>query len=288
MIKQKFSIFTLMKCLFLITILLSIVLPLLHIVAVSLSSNIKIMNNEVFLLPKGFTLQAYSYVLTDERVLLAYRNTVIYVIIGTLLSLSTTAAAAYALSKKRLFLHRVWMIGVIITMFFSGGMIPTYLTIRKLGIYNTMWVMILPSLISSWNLIVMRSFFIAFPEEIEESGKIDGLNDIGVFFYLVLPVSKASLSTIGLFYAVGIWNSYFTPFLYIETKELFPLQIILRSMLVSGTSMHATSEAGGDITMVPESLKYATVIVSILPIMMVYPFIQKYFVKGVMVGAVKG
>jgi len=246
------------------------------------------MNNEVTIFPKDLTLDAYIYVLTDKKVLIAYKNTFIYVVVGTFLSLAATSAAAYALSKKRLFMRKVWMIGIIITMFFSGGMIPTYLTVRRLGLYDTMWAMIIPSLISTYNLIVMRSFFLTFPEEVEESGKIDGLNDLGVFFYLVLPVSKASLSTIGLFYAVSIWNSYFTPFLYIETAEKFPLQIVLRSMLVAGTSMNAVTMTGGDITMVPESLKYATVIVSIIPIIAVYPFIQKYFVKGVMIGALKG
>ena len=284
----KFNIFTFLKYLFLMFILLVIIIPILHVFSVSLSSNIKIMNNEVTIYPKEINFNAYKFVLTDKNVLNAYKNTFIYVIVGTLLSLSVTTAGAYSLSKKRLFFQKGWMIVIIITMFFSGGMIPAFLNVKKLGLYDTMWAVVLPSLVSSWNLIVMKSFFVAFPEEIEESGKIDGLNDLGVFYYLVLPVSKASLSSIGLFYAVGLWNSYFTPFLYLESKARFPLQIVLRSMLVSGTSLNAITLSGGDTAMVPETLKYATVMVSIIPIMAVYPFIQKYFVKGVMVGSIKG
>ena len=180
------------------------------------------------------------------------------------------------------------MVGIIITMFFSGGMVPLFITVKNLGLYDSMWAIILPPLVSSWNLIIMKSFFISFPEEIEESGKIDGLNDLGVFWNLVLPVSKASLSSIGLFYAVALWNSYFGPFLYLETPEKLPLQIVLQSILQSGTSLNAATMSGGDLTMIPESLKYATVMVAIIPIIAVYPFIQKYFVKGVMVGSVKG
>lgn len=180
------------------------------------------------------------------------------------------------------------MIAIIITMFFSGGMIPLFLTVKKLGLYDSMWAIILPPMVSSWNLIIMRSFFIGFPEEIEESGRMDGLNDLGVFWYLVLPVSKASLSSIGLFYAVSLWNSYFAPYIYLETPGKLPLQVVLQSILQSGTSLNAANMNDGDLTMIPESLKYATVMVAIIPIIAVYPFIQKYFVKGVMVGSVKG
>lgn len=286
--QPKFTIGTIFKVLFLLFVTLVIVIPMLHITVVSVSSNDRIMKNEVFLIPKGFTLEAYRYVLTDAKVIMAYRNTIMYVAVGTCLSLLATSTGAYALSKQRLVFQRAWMVGVIITMFFSGGMIPVFLTVKKLGLYDSMWALIIPGLVSSWNLIIMRTFFISFPEEIEESGKMDGLTDIGAFFRLVLPVSKASLSSIGLFYAVGIWNSYFTPFLYLETPSKFPLQIVLRAMLISGTSLHAMVQSDGDMAMIPESLKYATVIVAIIPIIAVYPFIQKHFVKGVMIGSVKG
>lgn len=286
--RSKFNIFTLLRMLFLLFVTLVILVPMLHITAVSFSRNEEIMKNEVFLIPRGFTVEAYRYVLTDPKVILAYRNTIIYVVVGTFLSLAATSSGAYALSKERLFFQRGWMVGVIITMFFSGGMIPVFLTVKKLGLYDTMWALVLPGLVSSWNLVIMRSFFMSFPQEVEESGKMDGLTDIGVFFRLVLPVSKASLSSIGLFYAVAIWNSYFSPFLYLETPSKFPLQIVLRSMLIAGTSLNAMVQSGGDMTMIPESLKYATVIVAIIPIIAVYPFIQKHFVKGVMIGSVKG
>lgn len=285
---NKFSFFTILKLLFLVTVVVVVLLPILHVVAVSLSSNAKIMNNEVTIFPKGITLEAYKYVLTDPKILIAYKNTIVYVAIGTLLSLLATSTGAYSLSKKRLIFQKGFMIGIIITMFFSGGMVPLFLTVKNLGLYDSMWAIILVPLVSSWNLIIMKSFFEGFPVEIEESGKMDGLNDIGIFVNLVLPVSKASLSSIGLFYAVGLWNSYFNPFLYLETPSKFPLQVVLQSILQSGTSLNASNMSGGDLTMIPESLKYATVMVAIIPIIAVYPFIQKYFVKGVMVGSVKG
>lgn len=286
--KIKPNIYTAMKYLFLIFVLLVILIPMLHVFAVSLSSDIRIMNGEVTIFPKGLNFEAYKFVLSDSNILNSYMNTIVYTVVGTTLSLATTASAAYALSKKKLFLQSFWMKLIIFTMFFGGGMIPSFINVRNLGLYDTMWAVVLPGLVGSWNLIVMRSFFIAFPSDIEESGRVDGLNDIGVFVYLVLPVSKAVLSTVGLFYAVSIWNSYFIPFLYLESQSKFTLQMVLRSMLVSGTSLNAVTISGGDTTMVPETLKYATVVVAILPIMAVYPFLQKYFVSGVMVGSVKG
>lgn len=286
--KYKFNIFSVLKAVFLTIVVCAVLLPMLHIVAVSLSDNARIMNGEVTIFPRSFTFEAYSYVLTDPKVLVAYKNTFIYVVVGTSLALAATCMGAYALSKKRLFFQKGFMIAIIITMFFSGGMIPLFLTVKKLGLYDSMWAIILPPMVSSWNLIIMRSFFIGFPEEIEESGRMDGLNDLGVFWYLVLPVSKASLSSIGLFYAVSLWNSYFAPYIYLETPGKLPLQVVLQSILQSGTSLNAANMNDGDLTMIPESLKYATVMVAIIPIIAVYPFIQKYFVKGVMVGSVKG
>ena len=174
----------------------------------------------------------------DPRISIAYLNTILYTTVGTAISLSTTAAAAYALSKDdKLLFHGFFSVMIIITMFFGGGMIPTYLTVRKLGLYNTMWAVVLPSAISAWNLLVMKSFFINFPKEIEESGTIDGLNDLGVFWYLVLPLSKAVLASIGLFYAVGIWNSFFGPFIYLKDPDKYPLQVILRNIVLAGANI---------------------------------------------------
>lgn len=272
---------------FMIFVMLLILLPMIHMLAVSFSSDVYVMQSKVGLWPKGFTAKTYSYVFSDQRIFKSYGNTILYTVLGTTLSLVITSMGAYALSAQRMVGHRFFSMMIIFTMFFSGGMIPTYLTIKNYHMLDTIWAVILPGAVSTWNFIVMRSFFDAYPSEIEESGRVDGLTDAGIFFRLVLPTSKPVLATIGLYYAVSIWNAYFTPFIYLNNPDLFPLQLILHELLSAGSSNNAAASIG-DVLVVEESLKYATVLVSIAPIMCVYPFLQKYFVKGVMVGAVKG
>jgi putative aldouronate transport system permease protein len=284
--KEKFSIYNLFMFLFLLIIVISMLYPFIYMVSVSLSKDIYIMRSQVTLFPKGFNLKMYKLVLSDKIIYTAYANTILYVLTGTTISLIITVSGAFALSKNRVIFHKFFTFMIIITMFFGGGMIPTYLTVRNLGMLDSIWAVILPGAVSTWNLIITRSFFDQFPNEIEEAGKIDGLNDIGVLWYLVLPVSTAVLATIGLFYAVAQWNAFFGPFIYLTTQSKFPLQLILQQLLSAGSSNSAT--VSGDSTIVEESLKYATVIVSMAPIIAVYPFLQKYFVKGVMIGSVKG
>ena len=254
-------------------------------VAVSLSDNTSILSGNVGLIPKGFNIDMYKMVFEDKRIVSAYGNTILYTLVGTTISLIITSMGAYALSKKHIFGHKPFSIMILITMFFSGGMIPTYLVVSNLGIIDTMWGVVLPGAVTTWNFIIMRSFFSTFPHEIEEAGAIDGLNDVSIFFKLVVPSSKAIFATIGLYYAVSMWNSYFIPFLYLRSEELFPLQMILKELLLIGSS----DAAGvGDALVVEESLKYATIMVAIAPILAVYPFLQKYFAKGALVGSVKG
>lgn len=288
--EDKVTIFTVLKVIFLLFVLVLTLYPFIYMISVSVSKNIYVMRNEIKLLPKGFNLKMYKIVLRDPRILRAYLNTIIYVVTGTAISLSTTCAAAYALSKpEKLLFHKFFSIMIVITMFFGGGMIPTYLTVRMLGLYNTMWAVILPPAVSAWNLLVMKSFFINFPKEIEESGTIDGLNDLGVFWYLVLPLSKAVLASIGLFYAVGLWNSFFGPFIYLKDQAKHPLQVILRDIVLAGANIDLEVASGsGDDLVVEDSIKFATIIVSVIPIIVVYPFLQKYFVEGVMIGSIKG
>lgn len=273
--------------LFMTVVILLILLPMVHIIAVSFSSDVNVLQGNVGLLPKGFTLKSYEYVLQDTRIFKAYGNTLLYTISGTALSLMITAMGAYALSGKRMVGQKFFTMMIVFTMYFGGGMIPTYLTVKNYHLLDSIWAVILPGAVSTWNFIVMRSFFESYPKELEESGRIDGLNNAGVFFRLVLPTSKAALATIGLYYAVSLWNAYFTPFIYLNDPDKFPLQLILHELLTAGSSNNAVAGVG-DTLVVEESLKYATVLVSILPIMCVYPFLQKYFVKGVMVGSVKG
>ncbi len=283
---KQFSISILLIYVALIIVMVIILFPLLHVTAVSFSGSKYIYMNSITIYPKGFNIEMYKIVFKDPKIFNSYKNTIYYVVLGTFLSLAVTSTAAYSLSKKKLIFRNKFMGLIIVTMFFSGGMIPTFLTVKNIGLYNT-WAVVLPGLVNSWYLILMRSFFEAFPCEIEESGKLDGLNDIGTFWFLVLPVSKAVLATIGLFYAVGLWNSYYMPFIYLNSSSKFPLQVILRSMLESGQGLDGGTR-NADQPVILESLKYATIIVSVIPIIVVYPFLQKYFVTGVMIGSIKG
>jgi putative aldouronate transport system permease protein len=231
----------------------------------------------------------YGFVLSDSRIYLAYFNTILYVVTGTILSLGMTAAGAYAASREAMVFRKLYIKLMIICMFFSGGMIPTYLVVRKLGILDTIWAIILPGAISMWLFMVALTFFRTLPPELEDAAKIDGMGDIGVFWYVAVPLSKAALATIGLFYAVGIWNDYMGPLLYLNRPNKFPLTVILRDMIIAGEDMGdrgRSMEKGGLVAV--DSMKFATLMVSILPIMCLYPFLQKYFIKGALVGSLKG
>lgn len=257
--------------------------------AVSLSGTVPVLKGEVFLWPKEFNWNTYGAVFDNPSIGRAYLNTLLYTVLGTSISLLVTAAGAYALSKKYMLFQRGFMIMIIITLFFSGGLIPTFLVVKSYDLMDTIWAMIIPTAVSSWNLIVMRTFFMGMPQEVEESGKIDGLTDFGIFFRLVLPLSKAILATIGLFYGVAIWNNFFSALLYLRDSDLYPLQIIVRNMVLQGqSSANGAGSVGGDSLIVDEALKYATIIITTVPILLVYPFVQKYFAKGALIGSVKG
>ncbi|NRF91978.1 carbohydrate ABC transporter permease [Paenibacillus frigoriresistens] len=257
-------------------------------ISVSLSSDVHVIKNEISLLPKGLNFNAYQVVLHDDRIWTSYRNTILYVAVGAPLSLLITAAGAYALSKKEMMFHKSLTLMIVFTMFFNGGMIPTFLVVKSLGLVDSFWSMILPSAISTWNLIIMRTFFLGLPKELEESGKLDGLTEIGIFTRIVLPLSTASLATIGLFYAVGIWNNFYSALLYLRNDQLYPLQVVLRNIVMASQMVLNGGSNVGDNQVLDEPLKYATIIVSTVPILLIYPFLQKYFVKGALIGSVKG
>lgn len=268
-----------------LSLMAAIIFPLLHVLAVSLSSSSYVMAGKVSIFPKGITTKMYQLILEDGKFLRAYVNTVVYTALGTAIALITTAMGAYALSRRQLVGQKLYTALITFTMFFSGGLIPTFLTLKSYHMLDTIWAIVLPGAVSTWNLIIMRSFFVSYPKEIIESGMIDGLNDASVFFRLILPTSKAILATIGLYYAVGYWNSYLPALIYLNDSTKYPVQLLLRQMLVSAaTQMNELS----DTVIVEESLKYASIVVTALPIICVYPFIQKYFVKGTMVGSIKG
>ncbi|MHA6484532.1 carbohydrate ABC transporter permease [Paenibacillus sp. strain BS8-2] len=270
-------------------VILSALYPFVYMIAVSFSGSVPVLKGEVFLWPKDFTLNTYNVVFDNPDIGKAYINTMIYTALGTAISLLVTAAGAYALSKQTMVLRKTFMIMIVITLFFSGGMIPTFLVVKSYNLIDTIWAMIIPTAVSSWNFIVMRTFFMGMPQEVEESGKIDGLTDIGIFFRLVLPLSSAIIATIGLFYGVAIWNNFFSALLYLRDADLLPLQVIIRNMVLQGAGgANGAGNIGGDTLIVDESLKFATIIVTTVPILLVYPFLQKYFAKGALIGSVKG
>ncbi|MCR2805239.1 carbohydrate ABC transporter permease [Paenibacillus soyae] len=286
---NKISPFHVVSTVILLFVVIVTLYPFLHMLAVSLSGDAYVMKNEVTIWPKGLNFNMYEIVLGDPKMWNAIKNTIVYTALGTSIALVVTSMGAYALSRTYMAFRKGFMMMIVFTMFFGGGMIPTFLVVRSLGFVDTIWGMVIPGAVSTWNLILMRTFFAGIPKELEESGRIDGLNDIGVFMRIIVPLSKASFATIALFYAVGLWNNFIFPLLYLRTPDLFPLQVLLRNLVLAGSAASGdVTQIGGDNQIVEESLKYATIMVSSLPILMVYPFIQKYFVKGAMIGAVKG
>jgi len=286
--KWKWNTFDVCNIGFMVLLSLVMVYPFIYMTSVSLSGTTEVLQGNVFLWPKGFNLKSYELVFNDPRVMIGYVNTILYTLTGTFVSLTLTAMAAYALSKRWMMWNKTITFLVVFTMFFSGGMIPTFLVVKAVGIMNTFWAMILPSAFNVWYLVMMRAFFANIPGELEEAGKMDGMSDLGVFFRIALPLSKSSLATIGLFYGVGIWNNYLTPLLYLRNPELLPLQVILRDIVMSGLNLDRADAFTNDNFVVGEALKYATIMVGTIPILCVYPFLQKYFVKGALIGSLKG
>lgn len=241
--------------------------------------------------PEDVHLDFYKLVFKNPMILSGYRNTLFIVVVGTTLNMLLNVFGAYALSRKWLMGRKYMMLMITITMFFGGGLIPSYLLVRKLGLYDTLWAVILPGAVSSWNIIMMRTYFLTIPDSLEESAVIDGANDFHILFQITIPVSVPIVMVMILFYAVGHWNAWFAASIYIRNQELFPLQLVLRRILLTGARLHEFDLgylSGADRQMIFKGLKYATVIVATVPILLVYPFIQKYFVHGIMVGSLKG
>lgn len=263
--------------------------PLYYILVVSLSGGHAVMRGEVAFWPKDFTLSTYQLIFDDPSIWRSYANTVLYTAVGTAINVVCTAMCAYPLSKKEFYGREFFTLMIVITMFFSGGLIPSYLLVQKLHMLNTMWALVIPGAISVWNMVIMRTFFQSLPNELYESAYIDGSNELTSFLKITLPLSKPIMATMSLFYAVGHWNSFFSAMIYLDEKSKFPLQIILRNMVVMGEMSNQTQELGGIYAGVTATnIKYAVIIIAVLPIVMLYPFIQKYFVKGMMIGSLKG
>lgn len=272
-------------------IILVVLVPLIFVVAASFSDPDLVIRGKVLFLPKGFTMKAYGMVFENKDIWRGFGNTCFYTAAGTAISVVLTILAAYPLSRKGLAGKNVIMMLILFTMYFSGGMIPTYLLVKDLGMYNTIWALLIPSALSTYNLIVAKTFFEnSIPGELYESAWLDGCGNFSMLLKIVLPLSKAILAVLVLYYAVGIWNAYFDALIYLRDTGLHPLQIVLRNILLLGqTEQMGTNDVGmAEKIKMAEAVKYSAIVVSSIPMLLIYPFVQKYFVKGVMIGAVKG
>lgn len=262
--------------------------PMFYILIVSISSAEYINAGAVKFIPKGINFDAYKIVFQNEKIWRAYLNTFIYTGLGTFINVLLTAMCAYPLSRRDFYGRKPITILITLTMFVSGGMIPLYLVIMKLHLINTMWAIVLPPAISTYNMIVMRTSFSGIPASLTESAYLDGANDIQIFASIILPLSKAIIATMTLFYAVAHWNSFFPAMLYLNDQSKYPVQVLMRDIVITGDMTSDTGDVGNSINIVATNYKYAVIIISMIPILLVYPLLQKHFTKGVMVGAVKG
>lgn len=263
--------------------------PLLYVLLASFSDPWQIMKHRGLLFtPLGFSLSSYQEVFSNRSIYTGFATTLFNLVFGTSLNILLTLFAGYALSRKGFLFRNVVMFTITFTMFFSGGMIPTFMVVKTLGLYDSRWAMILPTAISAWNLIIMRTSMLAVPDSLEESALLDGANDFTILFRIIAPLVNATTAVLVLYYGVAHWNQWYQALLYIGSRSKFPLQLIMREILISNSNelMIATTDSGAE--PIAETIKYATIIVGTLPILAIYPFLQRYFVKGVMVGAIKG
>lgn len=267
-------------------VLFCCLVPFLYMLAVSFSGRKPLINGEVFLWPKDFTLDSYKQIINYPNFFRSYGNTFIYAIGGTVIALTMTSLIAYPLSKPFLKGNKFFTKMVVLTMFFSGGLIPNYLLINKLHLAGTRFAMLLPFAINSFNLIILINFFKGIPSEIEEAALIDGLGYFGILHRIVLPLSTAAVATIGLYYAVFFWNDWFNSLLYLSSDQ-YPVMMLLRN-IVNGTMVIGTGENASEKSTIAISIKSAVIITSTIPIIVVYPFLQRFFVKGITIGGVKG
>ncbi|HHV96029.1 MAG TPA: carbohydrate ABC transporter permease [Clostridiaceae bacterium] len=277
----------------LITIFTLIVLyPVIFVLSASFSDGNAVMHGKVWLYPVGFTTRGYEAIFKYSAIMTGYANSLYYMIVGTVLSVFMSALGAYPLSRKDFSGKKFFMILLLITMFFSGGLIPSYLLIKSLGLINTRWVMILPGLVSAYNIFVFRTYINnTIPLELFEASRMDGINDFQYLFRIVIPLSKPIMAVLALWHAVGSWNSYFTAMIYLRDRNLFPLQLFLREVLLQNVDIDVSMmdiEEVNERRQLQQLLRYSMIVAGSLPLMIAYPFIQKYFVKGVMVGSLKG
>lgn len=293
---NKDKVFKVFIFLFLTTALLIVLYPLIYIISASISNPAAVNSGEMWLLPKDITFEGYQMIFQNDAIWRGYLNTIFYTAFGTLINLAVTIPAAYALSRKDFFGRNFFTGMFVLTMFFSGGLIPTYLVVKSLGLIDTVWAMVLPNAAAVWNIVIARVFFqSSIPKGLEEAAIIDGASNFKLFMKIILPLSAPIIAVMALFYGVGHWNGYFNALIYLSDKEMYPLQLVLREILVLQEMASQNSNMSGSMAEALHSkqqlaaiIKYGVMIVSTLPVIIVYPFLQRFFVKGVMIGSLKG
>jgi putative aldouronate transport system permease protein len=284
-------IFLFFVYLFLFVVLLIVLYPLIYVVSSSFSSPAAVSSGKVWLYPVDFSLRGYEVAFSNPQIVTGYANSLYYTIFGTLISVTLTVLVAYPLSRRTLFGRDAIMIFIVFTMIFYGGLIPTYLVVKNLGMIDTRWALLIPQAIAAWQVIIARTFFqVSIPEELAEAAELDGCSDLRFLWSVVLPLSKPILAVLVLMYAVGQWNAYFDALLYLKSAALHPLQLVLRSILILNTTTSGSMEASVMVErqQMADLLKYSLIVVGSLPVLLIYPFAQRYFVKGMLIGSVKG
>jgi len=280
-------VFDIFNVLLMCTMMLLILIPLLHVFSASFSDPSAYVRHEGLLWhPLDFCLDAYKAVAKNKNILTGYMNTIFIVVVGTTINLISTLVAAYCLSRKNVMWNGVLMLAIVFSMYFSGGMIPFYLVVKGVGLNGSIWSLIIPTAVNTYNLIIMRTAMASVPESLEESAKLDGANHWTILWKIMVPLVKPTIAVICLYYAVEHWNSWFNAMLFIRDKAGYPLQLVLREILLQNDTSAMT--AGADDYLISETIQFATIVVATVPILAIYPFVQRYFVKGVMIGAVKG
>lgn len=281
--------FSAVRIIILVILCILVIYPIYYMLIISISDGFAVIRGEVTVVPKNVNLNAYKAILSDEYIPRSYMNTIVYTLIGTMINVIMTALCAYPLSRKNFYGRRIFTVIVIFTMFFDAGMVSNLMVVNQLHIKNSMWAIVLPPAINIWYMIIMRTFFADIPNELHESAYIDGANDLTIFFRIVLPLSKAVIATMILFYAVWHWNSFFPALIYLDDRLLYPMQLVLRNIVLgSDAGASGALSIGSDSAVMGQNIKYAVIFITVLPVLIVYPFAQKYFVKGVMVGSIKG
>ncbi len=283
---RKFSLFDGINAIILTLVACATLYPVLYITAVSLSDTASVSQGTIWLLPKGFNFEAYAEVLKDDKIPRSYLNTILYTTLGTSINLLMTAIAAYPLANRNFVFRKFWMFMIVVTMFLNPGIIPNYLIVQQLGMIDTVWALVIPNAIWTFELIILKSFYENMSTQIREAALIDGASEYRILFNIVIPLSKPALASIGLFYFMGHWNSFFLPMIYLNDQMMYPLQVVLRGMLIfnEGSTAGLVDKAA----LAPQAMKNATIVLAMIPVLCVYPFAQKYFAKGVMLGSEKG